>query len=557
MNALAGLVVLIVVAGVVAAAITRRARGEVAAEPETTGFFVYLAMYVALLTFAIGLSGALSGLIDRPTAGRAVTAAELASTLVALPVFVALARTTLHRLRANPHERRGFGWSAYITASLLTTLVVSLLGLMRLIGDFIDGDRVGTELGVLLVWAPLWLIHWLVWSAIGDERRPNAYWVLASTLGVAWLASGGIWVMAIALRRIVNALADAPSAMRATTDLEDALILLGLGAVTWWWHWLRTGFQRPESTARLVYLLIVGVFGGLITFYLGAVTALAQSLIWILGDPGRVAGRVHFEDVATFAAVGVGGALVWWYHRIVVGPRRDERRTEIDRLYDHLVVGVAALVTTSALITLGIVVLSLLAPPAAVAGEAEASNLVLSALSLLVFGTPTWFVRWRELQRRRRVEEIEARSPTRRFYLLVILALSGTVAFISGIVTLAAVLGSMTGERTGSLLADLRVPLAALVGGGALGWYHLRLYLDERHLFARAALREITLVVPAGADLGELEAVPGFAITRIDMAPDGATVVDIAEIERTLAAVEGERVLAIVRPDGVETIRLA
>ena len=551
------LLILIAVGAIVVRTIMRIAGREASAEPETTGFFLYLAMFAALLTFAIGLTGVVSGLIDRPTAGRAVTAGELSSTVIGLPVFLALARTTLRRLRSNPAERGGSGWSAYINVSLLTTLLVSLIAAFRLLTEWVDGGRIGNELGLLLVWFPLWMLHWRVWSELGDDRRPQTYWLLASTLGVGWLVTGGVWALSIALQRVVAALAGGATATRTGSDLEQALIVLGLGAVAWWWHWIRTGSRREDTTAGLVYLLIVGVFGGLVTFYVGAVGALTQVLVWFFGDPDTTSGRLYFEDVARLSAVAVGGAVVWWYHRTVLGPRRDSERTEVDRLYDHLIVGLAALVTTAALITLGVVVLSLLAPATAVSRSEDTGNIVLAAISLLLFGAPAWVLRWRELQARCAADETEARSPTRRFYLLLMLGLAGTAAFIAGIVTLAVVLGGITGERTGSVVGNLRVPLAILVGAGALGWYHLRLYLAERDQFTRPAVREITLVVPAGVDISDVEALPGLAISRMDMAPDGVHEVDADQVEQAIAAVEGERLLAIVRADGIETIRLA
>jgi hypothetical protein len=514
-------------------------------------------MFVALITFAIGLSGVLSGIIDRPSAGRAVTAGELSSTLIGLPVFFALARTTLRKLRSNPVERGGSGWSAYINGALLTTLVVSIVATSALLVDWVEGNRIGTEVGLLLVWLPLWTLHWRVFNEIGDERRPDVYWFLASTIGVFMLAFGGVWIVVIAMQRVVDAIAGGPSATRVNHDLETAIIVLALGALTWWWHWLRTGSHRLEATARIVYLLIVGVFGGLVAMYVGAVGALTQSLVWFFGEPATSSARLYFEDVVALAAAALGGAVVWWYHRTVLGPRRDEDRTEVDRFYDYLVAGVAGLVTTGALITLGVTVLSLLTPATAVSNEAETSNIVLAAIALLAFGGPTWYVRWRELQLRREGVEAEARSPVRRFYLLVLLAVAGSVAFAAGIATLSAVLGATTGERSGSLIGNLRIPLASLVGAVALGYYHLRLYLDERDLFVRQVSREVTIVVPAGADLAEVEALPALAISRMDMAPDGLGDVDTAAIARAIAVAEGDRLLVIVREDGVETIRLA
>lgn len=558
MSSIVILLVLLAVGFAVVRSVARSAGNGSSTEPETTGLFVYIAMYVALLTFAIGLSGVIGGIIDRPAAGRAITAGELSSTVIGLPVFIALARTTLRRLRSNDAERGGTGWSLYINIALLTTLAVTLIAGYWLMFQVVDGERVGIELGLVIVWAPLWFLHWRVWNEVGDTRRPELYWFLAATVGIAMLTSAAVWIIAMAVERIVDELGSGSAAIRDTNDLEGTVILLLLGAVTWWWHWLRTGRLVEESSpSRVAYLLIVGVFGGLAMMYVGAVGSLVHVLIWLFGDPDSNSARRFFEDVFALGPSALVGAAVWWYHRAELGPRRDADRTEIDRLYSYLVAGVAALVTTGALITLGVVVLTLLTPATAVSSDASSSNIVLSAIALALFGAPTWYVSWRDAQAQVAEYEAEASSRTRRLYLLAMLAIAGSVAFAAGIATLSAVLGAVTGERSGSLVGNLRIPLASLVGAGALGWYHLRLYLAERSRFERTQIREVTLVVPSGVDIGPVEELVGVAVSRIDMAPDGLDDVDIAAVVAAVESSDARKLMAIVREGDVELIPLA
>ena len=557
MTSIVGLLVLLAVGGAIVKAVGRGASGGTGAQPETTGLFVFLAMYIALLTFAIGLSGVVTGIVDRPSAGRAISAGEVSSVVIGLPVFVALARTVLGRLRTSQDERGGNGWSLYINVSLVTTLAVAVTAIYRVLDGILDGSRVGTEIGLVVVWAPLWALHWWAWNRFGDTRRPDVYWLLGSTGGVVMATVGGVWVLATAVRRIFDALGEPTVAVRATADdVEHALVVLVIGAAVWWWHWLRTGNRRVDSPARLTYLLIVGVFGGVVLMYVGAVGTLVSVLVWFFGEPDTTSARVHFDAVAVLVPLAVAGAALWWYHRTTLGPRRDADRTETDRLYSYLVAGIAAIVTTGSLITLGVVVLSLLAPADAVSRDVATGNIVLATIALLVFGGPTWFFQWRDLERRVAVDEAEARSRVRRLYLLVMLAIAGTVAFAAGIATLSTVLGAMTGERSGSVAGNLRVPLASLVGAAGLGVYHLRRYRVERHLFERDVPREVTIVVPRGTDIAALEQLPGVVITRLETPANGAAV-DLDAVEAAIRESESDRLLVVTRGESIEAIPLA
>ncbi len=301
----------------------------------------------------------------------------------------------------------------------------------------------------------------------------------------------------------------------------------------------------------------MGVFGGVVLMYTGAVGSLITVLVWLVGEPDTSSARVHFDAIAVLVPLALAGAALWWYHRTVLGPRRDADRTETDRLYAYLVAFVAALVTTGSLITLGVVVLSLLAPADAVSREAATSNIVLAAVALLVFGGPTWFLQWRDLEVRVAADDAEARSRVRRLYLLVLLAIAGTVAFAAGIATLSTVLGAITGERGGSVARNLRIPLASLVGAAGLGVYHLQRYRAERHLFDRERLRDVTVVVPRGTDLSLLEGLAGVALTRMDAVTHDNGVVDAAAVAAAIEASDAERLLIVVSGDSIDAIPLA
>ena len=556
MTSILGLVILIAIGAAVVRGSSRLST-SVSVGSATRGLFIYMATFVALMTGAIGLSGVLAGLVDQPAAGTAISGGELSSAVVGIPVFWALARSVLRRVRGDVRQLASQGWSLYINLVLFISLVVVLFFAFEVITDALAGDLSRRGLASLVVWVPILTGHRWAWRELGDSRRPDAYWFAGSVVGVGMTATSAIFILTTAVERIIDSLAPTTAALRDNDDLVAAFTVLALGAVTWAWHWLRVGASRPRTTGWLGYVVLVGVLGGVSLMYVGAVGWLISVLVWFLGEPATDSASRFFRDSAALGPIAVVGATTWWYHRAVLGPRRDEDRSEVDRLYDYLLAGVAVLVSAGAVTTLLVVVFSLLAPSSAVSAEFETANIVLSALALLAVGAPTWYLRWSDLQRRVAAASAEALSPVRRIYIFVILGVGGSVAFVSGIATLSVVFGAATGEQIGSVMASLRYPLAVLVGSIAFGGYHLRGYLLERNTVDRPRRRELIVVARDDADLVSLEALPGITLSRMVTSDADVRPPDAAAVAAALENMECDRALVIDRNGDLGVIALS
>ena len=132
------LVPLLLLAAVVAAvvlAVQRRGGGT----PQLTGdsvrrFFQYLILAGLLFAAGSGLTGLLGRLLRRVldpwhTPGdESILALQITFTVIALPLWAALAWWTHRRHRSDPQEGRAELWTAYLTLVLVVSLLVVLVG---------------------------------------------------------------------------------------------------------------------------------------------------------------------------------------------------------------------------------------------------------------------------------------------------------------------------------------------------------------------------------------------------------------------------------------------
>lgn len=179
------------------------------------------------------------------------------------------------------------------------------------------------------------------------------------------------------------------------------------------------------------------------------------------------------------------GLAAWWYHRRVFSRAAPPGRTEITRVHEHLMAGIA-LVTAA----LGVVI-GLRAVGDVVSGTASdpPANTFLLAATLLLVGTPVWWGFWGRAQRERRARpDEEAHAITRRVYLFLLFgvgALVGVVAVLAaGFTTIDAGLRGDLGRAT---MADVGTPLALLLTAAAVSGYHWLVYRADRALVVERA----------------------------------------------------------------------
>ena len=100
--------------------------------------------------------------------------------------------------------------------------------------------------------------------------------------------------------------------------------------------------------------MLVGVLGGVLATLSGTAGVVFTTLEWFFGDPDFSSAVRHFSAISPGVAVAIVGSGIWVYHRAVLSFDGARRRTEVDRVYDHVLSGVA-LVTLAAGITILIV----------------------------------------------------------------------------------------------------------------------------------------------------------------------------------------------------------
>ena len=131
--------------------------------------FQYALLLAALLVAASGVSGVLSRIISDAAARRgSELAGPLALTVSGVPVFWLLGRWIWRQLKTDPKERNSVGWSLYLNAALIGSLVAAVGTAFSIADGFVSGDGYdGTEVAPFLVAVAVWWGHWVI-----SQRMP-------------------------------------------------------------------------------------------------------------------------------------------------------------------------------------------------------------------------------------------------------------------------------------------------------------------------------------------------------------------------------------------------
>ncbi len=551
------LIALLVVGGlifaVVAASRGREPSGTSDGAVSIRRLFQYVLLLAALIVAAVGLSGILERVIGGAAARRgSELAGSLALLSVGVPVFWALAVVLWRRL-SDPKEQRSVAWALYVNTVLIGSLSTIIGFAFAVANEFIDGSGYdGGLMAPLIVSTAVWGLHWEGWRRQQPHRLPMAHVYVGAAIGL-FLAAGGVWfLITTALDAVFTQAAARPDS--AGDDLSYALVSLGIGAATWTWHWIVNAAQSHRDSGWYAYVLLIGIFGGLATAVGGAAGALFLVLQWLFGDPEAVTASAHFQDLAPAIAAAVVGGAVWFYHRTVLGLDRTRPRIEVDRLYDHLVAGIALATIATALTILWVALFETMAGTAAVRSGSDEINTVIGAITGLLVGVPIWLVAWTRAQRAVHTHRREeATSPTRRVYLFGVFGVGGAIAFGALIRLLVVIYEALFDEGTSRLSQDVRVPVALLITVGTIAAYHWYVYRAERLEPVRR--RDVLLVWPAGAVLPEF---PDRSDLRIEplRRTDATTEPPTAEILAAIDGAAGDRLLVIADGSGVTAVPL-
>jgi hypothetical protein len=514
---------------------SRRAGGTSGDAGSARRFFVYLALFLSFIVSAIGLSGLLGQVLaTADVRADNDVAATLALVIVGVPVFVALARWAWRRLEADPLDRRSTGWSLYLNAALITSLVMSASTLSTLLVRLIDGTGYdGRILGMVVVWSAAWLLHWHAWRVVPPERAAALHLLAGSAIGLGMLAVGTAVALAQSAEAGFDRVGEVAIAGTRSDEIGSALVVAVVGLAVWAWHWLLNGVRGERTTPWLVYVLLYGVLGGLAATVIGAGRGLFLVLEWIAGDPEATTAVDQFRQLAPAIAPAIVGAAVWQYHRALVGPRAERARTDVDRTYDAIVAG-AALATVAAAAVILVLSLFELAEPEDVSFGESSNDVLLAAITFFIVGGPLWWRNWRRMQTCAAEDQAEVTSAPRRIYLSSVIGVGALVAFGSLISLLVIVFETWLGERSGSLAEPLSWPVALLLTAGSIAAYHLVVMRGERHLYESEPTRDVLLVWAGDGEVERLAAATHCDIrvlhrSDVDGHPDVEKITDAIE----------------------------
>ena len=561
-----GLLFLVLVVALVVLAVRKaNARaGRTATSDVTTlrRVFQYLLLYGLLVIVALGISGLLGRLLETDvlvTGDESALARDLTFTLVGGPLFVAVALWSRRRLAEDADEARSFGWAAYVTLASLTSLVVAMTGLDRVL-TWVTGleEYDGRALARLLVWGGLWAAHWWIDTRTTPREHARVHHLGGSLLGLVTAATGLGGLLSGALR-VMLGLDGGTVIATGGSPMREGLVTLAVGAPVWVVYWVRTAARDERTPLWLAYVLLVGVAGGLVTAIVAASTLLYQVLVWLVGDPGSATAAEHFDDAPTAAAATVVGVLAWWYHRTVLRAGAGEARTEVRRVYEYLMAGTGLLAASAGLVMVVAAMVGAAAGSAFIGGDAV--NTLLAAVTLLAVGGPVWWLYWRRIQAASRdAPGDEITSPTRRVYLAILFGLGGLAAVVALIVGVYLLLDDVVqGTVAAETLRRMRFPVGVLVTTAAVAAYHGAVHRSDRERMPAAVAaqgpRFVLLVGPSDREIARAVARRTHGhVQAWSLVDDGRATWSADEVMAALEGTTAEEVMVLCDEEGVRAI---
>ena len=253
--------------------------------------------------------------------------------------------------------------------------------------------------------------------------------------------------------------------------------------------------------------------------------------------------------------------MVWWYHRTVLeeaGPVAGGR-TEIRRVYEYLMAGIALLAAAGGLTMAVAALIEAARGSSAVLVGQSAVNSLLAAATLLLVGGPVWWFFWRAIQSAARaLPEAEHTSPTRRIYLFVLFGLGGVAAVIALLIgvyllfedTLAGTFGTET-------IRSMRYAVGVLLTSGTVSAYHWTVYRAEREQVAVTGHgpRFVLLVGPPDPQIARAVArSTGGRVQAWPRADGGGSPWSLEELQSLLSTATSEELVVLSDATGLHAI---
>lgn len=566
-----GLIPLLVLAGVVVV-IVKAVRPNGGSAPRDAGpvilrrFFQYATLYGVLIVVAVGFTGLLEQILPEGEVvrrGSTDAARALSFVIVGVPVYLGIG-AWVNRQLDDPRERASFGWSFYLTATLLTALVVAGYAAFDVLSWVLGVepfDEASFARGV--VWGLIWVIHWFLIHRYLEPPRGEGHLIAGSAIALVGLGTALGFGLFTLLDSVYIDLFKTGIVDSFGDDLKQTLAGLIVAGALWWIYWLRNAIRLDRTPMWHVFVLLLGVLSGLSAAIGAATGMLYLILVWIFGDPDFASGARHFEVAPALVATILVGLAFFFYHRLVLAEDGPRRRTEIRRVYEYAIAGIGLLSFAGGVTVLLIAFIQQVIPATEIFDGESDLNIVLGAITFLVVGGPLWWGFWQRIQRERvKHLDSELRSRTRRAYLTLLFGVGGVVALIS-LVTAAftTIEDLLDGRFGGATIGDVAPALALVITTGAIAGYHWVVYKEDRDETPAAVaspLREVVLVGAANGNVAEAVSeqldVRVRVWQRLDLEP---APLDVAALVAELADQTNQRVMVIASPAGHEIIPFA
>lgn len=470
-------------------------------------FFQYLLLYGLIVVSALGLSGLLGRLLERSTlvvADKTDLARNLSFVVVGIPLYIVLAFWTRRRFIEDASEAKSFGWSFYVTLTSVTSLAIGMFALHDMVAWAVRvEDFRASALARLIVWGTIWSLHWWVHLRAAPPARWRVHHLLGSLIALGTVVVGIDQLISGAIQRIWNLGGDAIVLTHGDPILKSAVTLI-VGAPIWFLYWIKNYSKANRDPLWHLYVLLVGVGGGLITSVVSASTVLYSALVWLAGESGTSNAAVHFRNVPTALGAVCIGVITWWYHHAILAEDYKATRTEVQRVYEYLMAGIGLVAAAGGLAMILVALVEALTSTSVISGSG-ATNALLAAATLFTVGGPVWWIFWHRITTAvTLLPDAEHASPTRRVYLFILFGLVGIVAVITLLVGVFFVFDDVFkgifGQET---IRRIRFVLSILITTGAMAGYHWLVYRSERDLMTINARgpRLVIMVGPKDAEL--------------------------------------------------------
>ena len=295
-------------------------------------------------------------------------------------------------------------------------------------------------------------------------------------------------------------------------------------------------------------------------------------LSWVLGASSDPA-ATHFREVPVgLATLAVGIALWTYFRRRMTDESSDDETPHVSRIYDLLISAIGLLIVAAVSVAVIDTFLRVISDssPIVVEGEIQWRSRLAIILTLLVIGTPAWWVHWRRIQFAALSDpEVERIATPRKLYVMGVLCL-GLLALVGGASsTLFIFLRDLLDvDLSANTLRDLSTAFSVVLTSLLVIPYHWVIYRQDRELepdapdpLARPMQKSVVLLTAAdGSELvDQVETALGYGVTRAHWPDEDAFVptLDAEQIDRLsdeVSSAPGTSVILVPDEDGLRLI---